>query len=309
MKLAFLYAGQGSQRCGMGKDFYAEYPQIRPLFDMPAMNLDLRSLCFEAPMETLSQTQYTQSCMAVFAAAVTRLLNEAGIRPDFAAGLSLGEYGALHAAGAFDAKTLVELLAFRGKVMAETTQGMDCGMTAVFGLDEAAVREAVSSAGSGAFCCNLNCPGQIVIGGVRDAVEAAAKTCLDRGAKHCITLNVSGPFHTPLMEQASLLLEQKLKHIPFAPLDCPVFSNVTGETIPQDADIEKLLVQQIKMPVRFDRILKNLADCDVDAVIEIGPGKVLSGFLHKTAPHIRRYAIETVEDFQRTVEDLKQQEG
>lgn len=309
MKLAFLYAGQGSQKCGMGGDFYAEYPEIRPIFETPVPGLDLRALCFDAPIQTLSETRNTQPCMAAFAAAVTRLLNEAGIRPDCAAGLSLGEYGALHAAGVFGVKTLVDLLAFRGRAMTETTQGMDSAMTAVFGLDEAAVNAAIASAGGGACCCNFNCPGQIVIGGERSAVEAAAKACMALGAKRCVPLNVSGPFHTPFMEQASLLLEKKLKGVPFAPMNCPVFSNVTGEVIPEGADIKQLLVQQVKMPVRFERILKNLAGLGVDAVIEIGPGKVLGGFVQKTAPNIRRYAIETVADFKRTVEELKRQEG
>lgn len=309
MKLVFLYAGQGSQKCGMGGDFYAEYPQIRPIFETPAMGLDLRALCFDAPMETLSETRHTQPCMAAFAAAVTRLLNDEGIRPDYAAGLSLGEYGALHAAGVFDGKTLVELLAFRGRVMAETTKGMDSAMTAVFGLDEGAISGAVTTVGGGAYCCNFNCPGQIVIGGERGAVEAAAAACLALGAKRCVPLNVSGPFHTPFMEQASLLLEKKLESVPFAPMGCTVFSNVTGEAIPEGADIRQLLVQQIKMPVRFERILKNLAALGVDTAIEIGPGKVLSGFVQKTAPNIRHYAIGTVADFKRTVEELKRQEG
>jgi len=309
MKLAFLFAGQGSQKRGMGADFYAEYPQVRPIFETDAEGLDLRALCFEAPLETLSQTRFTQPCMAAFAAAATRLLNEAGIFPDCAAGLSLGEYGALHAAGVLDAKTLVELLAFRGRVMAESAEGENGGMTAVFGLDEAAVSDALAAAGGRVYCCNFNCPGQIVIGGERTAVADAARLCMERGAKRCAALNVSGAFHTPFMEQASERLARKLELMTFAPARCVVFSNVTGEMIPEDADVKQLLVRQVKAPVRFEQILKNLSALGVDAAVEIGPGRVLSGFLQKTAPDIKGYAIETTADFRHTVEALKRQEG
>ena len=176
MKLAFLYAGQGSQHVGMGRDLYEQYPVFRDIFDGAPVDFDLKKLCFEGPEEQLSDTRYTQPCMVAFAAGVTALFCQAGIQPAMAAGLSLGEYSALQAAGVFDARTAIELVAFRGKVMAEAVTGRPCGMAAVLHLDREKLQAACAAASDlgVAEIANYNCPGQLVIGGQKAAVDAAA---------------------------------------------------------------------------------------------------------------------------------------
>ena len=176
MKLAVLYAGQGAQHPGMGKEFYESSPAFRAAFDSAALDFDLHRVCFEDPDGVLNQTEYTQPCMVAFACGVTAVLAEHGVQPAYVAGLSLGEYSALEAAGVFTAKQAIELAAYRGKAMAEAAKGIDCGMTAVLGLDRTALSACCEQA-SALGCvqiCNYNCPGQLVIGGEKAAVEQAA---------------------------------------------------------------------------------------------------------------------------------------
>ena len=183
MKLAILYAGQGSQHPGMGKDLYERYPAFREAFNAADLDFDLESVCFDDPEGVLNLTQYTQPCMVAFAAGVTAVLKENGVKADYLAGLSLGEYSALEAAGVFTAKQAVELAAFRGKAMADAAKGIECGMTAVMNLDRDALAKCCEEA-SALGCvqiCNYNCPGQLVIGGKKAAVEkplGAAARCL-----------------------------------------------------------------------------------------------------------------------------------
>jgi [acyl-carrier-protein] S-malonyltransferase len=304
MKTAWLYAGQGTQTPGMGSDFYAEYPETRAVFDSRAAGFDLRALCFDTPAETLAQTRYTQPCMAAFAAAVTLVLRGMGYAPDLLAGLSLGEYSALHAAGVFDAETLLSLLAFRGAAMEASSAGVASRMSAVLGLSETLTREAVAEVShlGVVACTNFNCPGQIVIGGEATAVQAAEARCLELGAKRCLPLNTSGPFHTPLMEPASARLRERLAATELRPQAIPVLFNVTGRPAP-DGDIRALLCEQVKSPVQFERTIRELVSRGVDTIIEIGPGRALAGFVRKTAPELRAVSIETTADLKK-LEDV-----
>ena len=303
MSTAWIYAGQGSQAAGMGRDFYDAFPSVRDIFESNTAGFNLREMCFDAPLAALSLTRHTQPCMAAFAAAVTRVLRERGFEPDFAAGLSLGEYAALHAADVFDVDTLLELLAFRGLAMERSAEGIKSRMSAVLGLSETLVRQAVSEVQSVGIVAvtNVNCPGQIVIGGEENAVLEVEKQCAALGARRCLPLNTSGPFHTPLMENASVGLCEKLAATELVPQRVPVVFNATGETA-QDDEIRELLCEQVKTTVLFEKTIRTLVARGVDRIVEIGPGSVLAGFVRKTAPEVRVVSIDKVADLEKIAE-------
>lgn len=307
MKIAFLYAGQGSQHGGMGKDLYEKYPVFAEAFDSAELDFDLKQVCFEDPEGIINETKYTQPCMVAFAAGMTAVLKEKGIVPEYAAGLSLGEYSALHAAGVFDAKTAIELVAFRGQAMTDAAAGLDCAMHAVLGLDEEALSRCCEQAGEHGVVqiCNYNCPGQLVIGGETAAVEKASELAKEAGAKRCMPLNVSGPFHTSLMKPAGDALAKRFKTISFNEMQIPVLFNCLGGIKEPKDSIADLLEKQVQSSVYMDKTIKALKELGVDTVIEIGPGKALSGFVKKTVgKDIKCIAIEKVEDIESLEEKL-----
>ncbi len=308
MKLGFLYAGQGSQHPGMGADLYDTYPVFRRVFEEASVDFDLKEVCFEDQNEVLTQTRYTQPCMVAFAVGMTSVLAQKGIVPSVVSGLSLGEYSALYAAGVFDAQTVISLAAYRGKAMEEAAQGHPSAMTAVMGLSRSLLQEACleSSVEGCVVIANYNCPGQMVIGGDHAAVERASELAKEKGAKRCIPLRVGGPFHTPLMEPASQALREKFQHITFHNPKIPVLFNCLGGPKKEEDSIAELLIEQVKSSVYMEDCIRHMASMDLDAVIEIGPGKTLSGFVKKIAPQLPVYTAETVEDVERISELLSQ---
>lgn len=307
MKLAFVYAGQGSQHVGMGKDFYQEFTLFAEVFDHAPVDFDLKKLCFEGPEEQLSQTRYTQPCMAAFAVGVTDLLYQEGIRPQLAAGLSLGEYSALYAAGVFSQGTVISTVALRGRAMEEAAAGLDCSMTAVLGLDREKLQQACDGAAEPGTVqiCNYNCPGQLVIGGEKAAVDKAGELAKELGAKRCMPLKVSGPFHTRLMKPAGDALAAHFKTIDFQPMALPVYFNCLGGPMDAGDNIPALLERQVQSSVYWEDTIRRMEAEGVDTVVEIGPGKALSGFFKKTAPGIRTCHIDTAADFHSVVSALK----
>ena len=298
MSLAFLYAGQGSQHPGMGADLYEAHPAFRAVLDAAGVDFDLKTTMFTDPDGVLNLTEYTQPCMVAFAAGMTALLAELGIVPDYAAGLSLGEYSALQCAGVFTAPQAISLAAFRGKAMAAAAAGRPCGMTAVLGLDREKLQEACrQAAGAGVVeIANYNCPGQLVIGGEQAAVDKAAALAKELGAKRCLPLKVSGPFHTSLLAPAGDALREKFKETAFGAMRIPVLFNCLGREMGPEDTIPALLEKQVQTSVYMEDTIRRLAELGVDTIVEIGPGKALSGFVKKTAPAIKTYAVETCAD-------------
>ena len=309
MKIAFLFAGQGSQKAGMGKDFYENRSEFAEILDAVKLDFDIKDLMFNGPEDKLSQTRYTQPCMAAFAAGVLAILKKEGVSADYVAGLSLGEYSALHAAGVFDAKTLVELVAFRGKAMEEAAKGIECKMSAVMGMESKALQEICEQAcvqtGKYVTVSNFNCTGQYVVCGEEEAVAAAEGLAKEAGAKRCMPLKVSGPFHTKFMQPAGEALKQKFEEITFEKMQVPVIFNTVAEELPADKTIPELLVQQVQSSIYMEDTIKLLEAKGVDTIIEIGPGKVLSGFVKRTASGMTSYAVEDMGSLKATLEALK----
>ena len=285
MSLAFLYAGQGSQHPGMGADLYEAHPAFRAVLDAAGVDFDLKTTMFTDPDGVLNLTEYA-------------LLAERGIVPDYAAGLSLGEYSALQCAGVFTAPQAISLAAFRGKAMAAAAAGRPCGMTAVLGLDREKLQEACrQAAGAGVVeIANYNCPGQLVIGGEQAAVDQAAALAKELGAKRCLPLKVSGPFHTSLLAPAGDALREKFKETAFGAMRIPVLFNCLGREMGPEDTIPALLEKQVQTSVYMEDTIRRLAELGVDTIVEIGPGKALIGFVKKTAPAIKTYAVETCAD-------------
>jgi [acyl-carrier-protein] S-malonyltransferase len=307
VKLAFLYAGQGAQHVGMGRDLYEKYPAFASVFDNAKLPFDLKKLCFEGPEETLSQTQYTQPAMVAFAIGVTNVLKEAGIVPDMACGLSLGEYSALYAAGVWDAATTLGLIAFRGQAMADASQGLDVGMAAVLGLDADQLGPICKDASDGdqkVEMANFNCPGQIVISGDAQGVQKASEAAKAAGAKRVIPLKVSGPFHTSYMKPAGDALAKKFETLDFGTLQFPVLFNAIGDVKPQDQSIADLLVKQVQQSVYLEQSIRKMAEMGADTFVEIGPGKAMSGFVRKTIRGTKPMKIDTADDLEAVINQL-----
>lgn len=309
MKTAILYAGQGAQHAGMGKDLYEKYSSFARAFDSAndLIDFDLHELCFEDPNGELIKTQYTQPCMVAFAAGMTALLKENEVNADYVAGLSLGEYSALEAADVITSRQAIELAAFRGKAMAKAAEGIECGMSAVLNLDEDILKDCCEKASRDTdqivMICNYNCPGQLVISGQKEAVDKAGEYAKDSGAKRVLPLSVSGPFHTSFMKSAGDELSKKFKDINFNKASSTVLYDYLGKENAENLPIEDLLVKQVQSPVRMEAIIRRLFELGVREFIEVGPGHALTGFVKKTAKALgiedyTIYPIETAGEFE-----------
>lgn len=309
MGIAMLYAGQGSQHVGMGRDLYEAYPAFADIIDSAELDFDLKEVMFEGPDEKLNLTEYTQPAMVAFACGLTRVLADAGVTPDYAAGLSLGEYSALAAAGVFEPKQAIELAAFRGHAMATAAEGRDTAMISILGLGRTELEQAVAAAageGLGTVeVSNYNCPGQIVIAGDAPAVGRAAELAREAGARRCIPLKVSGPFHTSLLAPAGDALRERLATEPMGEMKIPVLFNCLGREMGEGDTIAGLLERQVQTSVHMEETICRLVELGVTRVIEVGPGKVLSGLVRRCTKEIETINVETCEDVDALLEKLK----
>ncbi len=304
MKRAFLFSGQGAQYVGMGQELYEQEPIVRSTFEEAshALGYDVAELCF-TENDRLNQTEYTQPAILTVSIAFWRLLQEKGYQADVVAGLSLGEYSALVASGALDFKTAVTLVAKRGAFMATAAPQGTGKMVAVMNTPIEVIEEACQKASAIGIVspANYNTPQQIVIGGEVAAVEQAMAYLTEAGAKRMIPLNVSGPFHTALLKPAAEKLKRELDTVSFQPMTIPVISNTTAQVMQED-QVKELLEKQVMSPVRFYESIATLKDLGVEQVVEIGPGKVLSGFMKKID---KTMTVTRLEDSQTLADTLK----
>ena len=293
-KTAFLFAGQGAQKLGMARDLYDQYPIVKETFDTASrvLGYDVRDL-IDHDEEKLNQTRYTQPAILTTSVAIYRLLVEKGLQPDMVAGLSLGEYSALVAAGSLDFEDAVALIAKRGQFMETAAPAGTGKMVAVMNTDVALIEEACEKASDKGYVkpANYNTPAQIVIGGDVAAVDAAVDYLKEAGAKRLIPLNVSGPFHTALLQPASEKLAMELETVDFHDFQVPLVGNTEAKVMEKE-QIKSLLARQVMEPVRFYESIDTMKELGLTKVIEIGPGKVLSGFLKKIDKNIEVLAVE-----------------
>ena len=298
-KTAFLFAGQGSQTVGMVRDLYEYYPIVRKTFDQASQILgyDIRAL-IDNQEDKLHQTRYTQPAILTTSVAIFRLLEEEGVQPDMVAGLSLGEYSALVASGALAFEDAIALIAKRGEYMETAAPAGTGKMVAVLNTDVNLIEEICSTVTSGIVSpANYNTPAQIVIGGEVAAVDEAVELLKEAGVKRMIPLNVSGPFHTALLRPASKQLAQALEQVEFADFQVKLVGNTEAKVMKKE-DIKSLLTRQVMEPVRFYESIATMQEAGVTNFIEIGPGKILSGFVKKIDKTVHVVAIEDIEGLQ-----------
>ena len=304
VKIAFIYPGQGAQKPGMGKDFYENSELAKAVYDKASelLQIDMKALCFEEN-EKLDLTEYTQAALVTTCLAMTKVVEERGLKPDVTAGLSLGEYCAISVAGGMKDEDAISLVRKRGILMQNTVPAGEGAMAAILGMDASVIEEGIKDL-EGVTVANYNCPGQIVITGEMKAVEKAAEILKEAGAKRAVLLNVSGPFHSPMLKQAGEELAKEMEKVEMEPLQIPYVTNVTAEYVTDIRETKKLLAEQVAASVRWQESVERMIAEGVDTFVEIGPGKTLAGFLRKIDRSVKVYNIGTWEDVDKVVPEL-----
>lgn len=303
-KIAFIFPGQGAQKAGMGKDFYEQSETARRIIDRASelLDIDMKALCFEEN-EKLDQTEYTQAALVTVCMAMEKVLEEKGLKPDVTAGLSLGEYCAIASAGAMSTEDAIKTVRKRGILMETAIPKGKGAMAAVLGMENEAVEEIVGNI-DGVTVANYNCPGQIVITGWTEAVDKAEKALKDAGARRVMILNVSGPFHSPMLQKAGEELQKVLEEVELKPLAIPYVTNVTAEYITDSSQTKELLSRQVASSVRWQQSMERMIEDGVDTFVEIGPGRTLAGFMKKINKEVKVRNVSCMEDVEKVVQEL-----
>lgn len=306
VKIAFLFPGQGSQYVGMGKQFYDEYPVAREAYEQASdiLGWDLARLSFEGPKSELTLTCHTQPAILVHSHIACTLLGECGYSPSLALGHSLGEYSALLAAEAIDFQTGVELVKKRGRFMHEAVPERGGAMAALLGIEREAAEAICGEVGGVVEVANYNAPGQYVLSGDKDAVESAARLATEKGVRKVVMLPVGAPFHCSLLSEAAERMSEVLDEADIADPSIPVYANVTARPVLEGKLVRELLKRQVRSPVRWEDSVRAAGEEKPDVMVELGPGKVLSGLNRRILKGIPVHNVEDTRSLEQTVSDL-----
>ena len=304
-RTAFLYPGQGAQKAGMGADFYENSETAKALYDQAseALGIDMKELCFEEN-DRLDLTEYTQAALVTTCLAMTKAVEEHGLKPDITAGLSLGEYAAIAAAGGMKELDAIRLVRKRGILMQNTVPQGEGAMCAVMAMEAEKIEEVLAGI-EVVTIANYNCPGQFVITGKTAAVEQAAGALKEAGAKRTVMLNVSGPFHSPMLASAGTELKKELERVQMYPLTVPYVTNVHAGEVKDIKETKELLAKQVSSPVRWMQSMEQMIKEGTDTFVEIGPGKTLAGFMKKIDRSVKVYNIGKWEDVETVIAQIR----
>ncbi|MCD5322649.1 MULTISPECIES: ACP S-malonyltransferase [Pontibacillus] len=310
-RIAFVFPGQGSQEVGMGKAFYDQYESVREQFYQAdkRLGVPLSQYMLEGPDETLTKTENAQPALLLLSTAIVKLLEDKGVQAELVAGHSLGEYSAHVAAGTMSQEEALTLVQKRGQLMEQAVPAGQGSMAAVLGLDVEAIERVtteIRDQGEVVEVANYNCPGQIVISGSKEGVDKACERLKEEGAKRALPLNVSGPFHSRLMKPASEQFSKELGHASLQDATIPVVANVTAQPVQDQEKIFNLLVEQLYSPVRFEETIQYMMDQEIDAFVEVGNGKVLSGLIRKVNRRMKTFNIQDPESLEAFLEWYKE---
>jgi [acyl-carrier-protein] S-malonyltransferase len=311
-RVAFVFPGQGSQYAGMGKELAESFPAAREIFEEAdrVLGFSISQLCFSGPEEALKLTENTQPALLTASVAAYRVLEQKGVRPDYVAGHSLGEYSALVAAGALKFADAVRLVRKRGQYMQEAVPPGEGAMAAILGMRPGQVAEICRKAADGKVMpANLNSPEQTVISGHAAAVKSAVEQASAAGAKRAVVLPVSAPFHSELMRPAQERLQEDLRAIEFSSLKIPLVTNVDAGVITSGAEAREALIRQVTLPVRWEESIRELIEQGTTTFVEVGPGRVLSGLLRQIDRSVHSLNVEDAKSLQAALDRLAQIRG